>query len=123
MSHASVKTVHRALVSVNIKQSRWKRAFLKDENAIKRLNCIKEYKNWTKEKFENIIFIKECMVEKSRDPKGIWVIRRPKENWYKDGIKGVTKGPGIKLMVSACIWSKNKGCLISIFDKGVDRFV
>ena len=119
-----MKTIKRALASVNIKKWRArKRAFLKDEHAIKRLAWAKEYKNWTKEDFEGVIFSDECMVEKSKDPKGIWVFRTPEEKWHKDCIHGVTKGPGIKLMVWACIWSKNKGPLILIFDKSVDRFV
>jgi len=63
------------------------------------------------------------MVEKSKDPQGIWVLRTPEEKWHKDCIHGVTKGPGIKLMVWACIWGKNKSPLIRIFDKSVNRFV
>ena len=82
-----------------------------------------EYKNWTKEDFEGVIFSDECMVEKSKDPKGIWVFRTPEEKWHKDCIHGVTKGAGIKLMVWACIWGRNKGPLIPIFEKSVDRFV
>jgi len=122
--HASVKTIKRALASVDIKKSRArKRAFLKDEHAIKRLAWAKEYKNWIKKDFEEVICSDECMVEKSKDPKGIWVFRTPEEKWHKDCIQGVTKGPVIKLMVWACIWGKNKGPLIPIFDRSVDRFV
>ena len=35
------------------------------------------------------------MVDKSKDPKGIWVFRTPEEKWHKDCIHGVTKGAGI----------------------------
>ena len=63
------------------------------------------------------------MVEKSKNPKGIWVFRPPEEKWPKDCIHGVTKGPRIKLMVGACIWGKNMGPLIPIFDMSVNRFV
>jgi len=105
--HASVKTIKRALASVSIKKWRArKRAFLKDEHALKRLAWAKKYKDWTQEDFEGVIFSDECMVEKSKDPKGIWVFRTPEEKWHKDCIHGVTKGPGIKLMVWACIWGK-----------------
>ena len=41
----------------------------------------------------------------------------------KDCIHGVIKQPGIRLMVWACIWGKNKGPLIPIFDKSVNIFV
>jgi len=39
------------------------------------------------------------MVEKSIDSIGIWVFRTAEEKWHIDCIHGVTKGPGIKLMV------------------------
>jgi len=46
--HASVKTIKQALASVNIKKWRArKRAFLKDEHAVKRLACAKKYKDGT----------------------------------------------------------------------------
>jgi len=51
------------------------------------------------------------------------LFRTPEAKWHKYGIDGVTKGPGIKLMVWACIWGKNKGLLIPIFEKSVYRFV
>jgi len=58
-----------------------------------------EYKDWTKEDFEGVIFSDEFMVEKFRDLKSIWVFRTREKVWHKDCIYGVTKGPGIKLMV------------------------
>jgi len=51
------------------------------------------------------------------------VFRTAGEKWHKDCIHGVTKGAGIKLMVWACIWGRNKVPLIPIFEKSVDRFV
>ena len=78
--HASVKTIKWALASVNIKKGRArKRLFLKDEHAVKRLAWAKKYKDWTQEDFEGVIFNGECMVEMSKDPKGIWVFRTPEE--------------------------------------------
>jgi len=70
--HASVKTIKRALASVNIKKWRVrKRAFLQAEHAVKRLAWAKKYKDWTQEDFEGVIFSDECMVEKSKDSKSI----------------------------------------------------
>ena len=67
--HASVKTIKRALASVNIKKWRARKsAFLKDEHAVKRLAWAKKYKDWTQEDFEGVIFSDKCMVEKSKDP-------------------------------------------------------
>jgi len=121
--HASVKTIKRALASVNIKKWRArKRAFLKDEHAVKRLAWTKKYKDWTQEDVEGVIFSDECMVERSKDPNSIWVFRTPEEKWHKDCIHGVKIEPGIKWMVWACIWGKNKCSLIPIFDKSVNRF-
>jgi len=63
------------------------------------------------------------MVEKSKHGKGIWWFRTPEEEWQKNCIHGVTKEPGVKLMVWACIWGKNKSPLIPLVDKSVNRFV
>ena len=120
----SVRTVKRSLAEVNIKKWRAKkRALLKQRHAIQRLAWAKKHKEWTKEDWKGIIFSDECSVEKSKNPKGIWVFRTPAEKWEKDCIHGVTKGPGIKLMVWACIWGRNKGPLIPIFEKSVNRWV
>ena len=42
---------------------------------------------------------------------------------HKDRIHGLIKEPGIRFMVWACIWGKNKGTLIPIFDKSMNIFV
>jgi len=63
------------------------------------------------------------MVEKTKDPKGIWVFRTREEKWHKDGIHGATKGAGIRLIVWACIWDRNKGTLIPILEKRGNRYV
>jgi len=98
--YASVKTIKRAVVSVNIKKWRArKRAFLKDEHTVNRLAWAKKYKDWTQADFEGVIFSGEYIVEKSKDAKGIWVFRTPEEKWYKDCVHGVTKGPRIRLIV------------------------
>jgi len=80
--HASFHTVKRALASGNIKKWRArKRALLNNEHAVQRLDWAwaMEYKNWTKEDFEGVIFSDECIVQKSKDPKGIWEFRTPEE--------------------------------------------
>ena len=102
--HASVRTVKRSLALVNIRKWRAKkRALLKESHASQRLAWVKEHRGWTKEDWEGVIFSDECLVEKSRDPKSIWIFRTPDKKWKKECIQGVTKGPGIKLMVWACI--------------------
>jgi transposase len=61
-------------------------------------------------------------VEKTKDPRVIWVFRTPSEKWHKECIHGVTKGLWVKLMVWGCIWGRNKGPLIPIFEKRVNRW-
>ena len=121
--HTSVKTIKQALASANIKKWRVRqKAFLKHEDAVERLAWAKKYKNWVQEVLEGVIS-DECMVEKYKSPKGIWVFTTAEEMWHKDCIHGVTKEPGIKLMVWASTWGQTKGPLIPIFDKILNRFV
>ena len=58
--------------------------------------------------------------DRTQDP---FLLITPEEKYHKDYIHRVTKGAGIKLMVWACIWCRNKRPLIPIFGKSVDRFV
>jgi len=51
----------------------WEKSPAKDEHAVKRLAWAMEYKDWTKEDFEGVIFSDKCIVEKSKDDKGICV--------------------------------------------------
>jgi len=76
-----------------------------------------------KRDFEGVIFSNECMVEKFEDPKGICVFRTPEGKRHTNYIHEVTKGPGGRLMVGACIWGKIKCPLIAIFDRSLARFV
>ena len=97
---AFIATVKRAFASVNIKKWRERNTdLLRDKHAVRRLAGVIEYKDWTKQDFEGVMFSDECMVEKSRDLRGIWVCRTSEEKWYKDCTDGATKGPGIELMV------------------------
>jgi len=58
--HASLDTVKKGLASVIIKKWRARKgALLKDQHAVKRLAWAMEYKNWTKEDFEGVIFSDE----------------------------------------------------------------
>jgi len=94
--HASVKTIKRALASANIKKWRArKRAFLKDEHAVKRLAWAKKYNDWTQEDFEGVmIFSDECMVEKSKDPKGIGCSEQLRKSGIKTAFMGLQKDLG-----------------------------
>ena len=63
------------------------------------------------------------MVERSKDPWGVWVFRISEEKWEKECIHGVLKRAKIKLVAWACIWGRSKRPLIPIFDKSVNRWI
>ena len=50
------------------------------------------------------------------------MFRIPEKKWEKDCIQGVTKGPSVKLIVWGCIWRNQKGPLMSIIEKSMDRW-
>lgn len=119
----SIRTIKRILREADIRKWRAKkRAMLTPAHVASRLAWALKYKDWTEEEWEGVIFSDECSVEKSKAGQTDWVYARPNERYHKDCIQGVTKGPGIKLMVWSCIWGGNKGPLIPIFAQSVDRW-
>lgn len=94
-----------------------------DDHIAKRKVWGAKHKDWTVKEWERVLFSDECSLEKSKDPRTDGVFCTPQEKYLKECIHGVTKGPGIKLMVWSCIWGLNKGPLIPIFAKSVNRLV
>jgi len=122
--HCSIRTVKRALAEEDIKKWRAKkRALLTKKHAKQRLAWALAHKDWDVADWEGVIFSDECMVEKSRNSRVDWVFRTPAEKWHKDCIQGATKGPGVKLMVWACFWGNQKGPLMPVLERSVDRWV
>lgn len=80
-----------------------KRAMLTEEHAAQRLAWTRQYKKYTRKDWEAVLFSDERSVEKTRDPRTNWVFATPQEKYHKDCIRGVSKGPDVKLMVWACI--------------------
>jgi hypothetical protein len=77
----------------------------------------KAHEDSYKEDWECVIFSNESSVEKTEDPREIWVFRTAVEERHKECIHGVAKAPWLKLIVGGCIW----GPLIPIFEKRVNK--
>jgi hypothetical protein len=76
----------------------------KDEHAAEWLaSAEKKCRDWGK-KWKLAIRDDECSVEKSNDPRPIWVFGTPYEKWTKDSISPCQKGPDAKLMGWVCWW-------------------
>ena len=72
------------------------------------------HRDWTAEDFEGVIWSDECSVEKSKDPRQIWVFREPGEKWLAECVYPKEKNKGVSLMVWECFWGKNKSPLVPI---------
>lgn len=87
---------------------------LKPELVAQRLRWAMERRTWTAEDFEGIIWSDECSVEKSKDPRQMWVFREPDEKWLAECIQPKPKGKGISLMVWGCFCGRQKGPLVPV---------
>ncbi|KAH0602699.1 uncharacterized protein H6S33_008349 [Morchella sextelata] len=92
----SLATVDRVLRQANIKKWLAKhRPLLKPEHVKKWLDWAMQRKDWGIEEFMSVIWSDECAVERSKDPRQIWVFREPDEKWLADCIypKPKDRGP------------------------------
>ena len=120
----SVSTVRRALKEAGIQKWRaLERPLLTDENAAARLAWALEYKDWTEEDWECCIWSDECMVEKSKDPRSIWVFRSPPEKWHKDCIFPKFKGKSPGVMVWGSFYGQSRGMFVPIIIPYIDAEV
>lgn len=108
--YASVSTVKRVLSKAHIRK--WiaaERPELTENHAHQRLQWAIEHKDWTPEQWSKVIWSDECSVEKSKDPRQVWVFRSPGEKWFKDCINPKVKSGEVKLMVWGCFAGRRKG--------------
>lgn len=120
----SIHTVQHALKEEGVQK--WKaakRAFLTDDHAAQRFAWAKKYQHFMHDDWEAVLFSDECSVERAAYGRAQWVFRTPSQRYHKECVQGVTKNKGVKLMVWAFIWGCNKGPLIPIFAKSVNRWV
>jgi len=111
----SIRTIDGVLRKHNIRKWRaTKRPKLTEIHAQKRLEWARQYRHWTVEDWEGIVWSDECSVEKSDTGCSLWVYRTPKERWTKDYVEPKRKGKGVSLMVWGCFWGPNRGQLVPI---------
>ena len=113
--HASRSTLKRVLKKHNIKK--WtaaERPLLDDKIATLRLEWALRYKDWDAEDWKKVVWSDECSVEKSADPRQVWVFRTPGEKWLKACISGKMKSGQCSLMVWGCFAGELKGTFTSI---------
>ena len=77
----------------------------------------------TEEDWKRVIWSDEYSVEKSKDPRTVWVFRTAYEKRDKECIKTYEKGGEVKLMVWGCFWGTYWGTFVPLIVKSVDRFV
>lgn len=65
------------------------------------------------------------MIERSRDPRKIWVFRTPSktEKFIQECVAPYTKGTDIKLIIWGCFWGVNKGTMVLLIVKSVNHKV
>jgi len=74
--NVSVRTVNRILAKEGIKTWRAKkRPKLTEDHAAEHLRWALCYAYWTEEDWKQVIWSDECSVEKSKDPRTVWVFR------------------------------------------------
>jgi hypothetical protein len=109
-SQVSTRTVRRVLAKAHIKK--WiaaERPELTENHARQRLEWALEHKDWTSEQWSKVVWSDECSVEKSKDPRQVWVFKTPGKKWLKDCINPKLKSGLVKLMVWGCFAGKRKG--------------
>jgi len=122
--HVSIRTVKRVLAKEGIKKWRAKkRPKLTEDQAASRLHWALHNADWTEEDWKRVIWSDEYSVEKSKDPRTVWVFCTPYEKWDKEYIQTYEKGPGVKLMVWGCFWGRYRGTFVPLIVHSVNRFV
>src|SRR5439155_2498031 len=79
---AGIQPIKRILKQHNI--GKWrakKRPRLKQQHADQRLEWALKYEHWRDEDWRKVIWSDESTVERSKDPRTVWVFRTPNEKW------------------------------------------
>ena len=115
-SNLSISTIRRRLKEENIQK--WlaiERPRLTERHAEKRYEWAKKHLQWTVEQWRKVIWSDECSVEKSADPRQMWVFRRPgaAEQFKPKNIKPKDKCKGVSVMIWACFISNVRGPMVT----------
>lgn len=115
--HVSLDTLDLTLRKMHIKKWRAaKRIALAPELARERLEWALAHRDWTLEDWKRAVWSDEYMVEKSKDPRVVWIFRSPHEKWVKDCIQPVS-AKRVKLMVWKCFYGNTHGTFSPIIVK------
>lgn len=91
-----------------------KRPKLKPEHAKKRLDWARARRNWSIEDWQKYCWSDECKVERSKDPRTVWVFASNKERFLPECVNPELKGPDTWLIVWACFYWDQKGTFAPI---------
>ena len=91
-----------------------KRPKLKSWHAKKRLAWAKAHKHWTVEDWTRFCWSDESKIERSKDPRTVWVFAAPEERYRPECVNPKVKGPDIWLMVWGCFYGNHKGTFVPI---------
>jgi len=115
-SNVSLDTLRRILRQNNIRKWRAaQRPRLTLKHVAARFQWSKDNKDNTDEQWRRIIWSDECSVEKGKDPRQVWVFRRPgeAEKFKPQNVVPKEKGKGVSLMVWGCFAGNIRGPLVS----------
>jgi len=113
--NVSVRTVKCILTKEGMKKWRAKkRPKLTEDHAVERLHWALRYADWTEEDWRWVIWSDECSVEKSKNPRRVWVFRTAYEKWDKECIQTYEKGGEVKMMVWGCFWGPYRGTIVPL---------
>jgi len=123
----SVCTIRRRLAENNIHKWRaTRRPRLNKGHVAKRLQWAKEHLRWTEEEWRKIGWSDECSVEKSANPRQVWVFRCPgeKEKYCPKNVVPKDKSGGVSLMIWGCFVGDIKSPLVALRRKhNADAYV
>ena len=122
--NVSLITVRRLLRQHHLRK--WlakKRPKLTEQHAAKRLAWALEYRSFTVDDWEGVIFSDECSVEKSPTGSQAWVFRLPSEKWNRSCILPKKCRKETSLMVWSCFYGKTRGPLVAHPEKSVNANV
>lgn len=119
-SDLSIRTMQRRLKEHDIQKHRAaKRARLTEKHAATRFKWAKEHLRWSLDDWRKVGFSDECSVEKSSDPRGIWVFRRPgkRERYRPQNVIAKDSSGGVSLMVWGCFCGDQVSSLAAVRGK------
>lgn len=106
------RTVKRRLSENDIQKWRAaKRPLLEQDHAKQRLLWAKEKKYWTGHDWQRVMFSDECSVERSADPRAVWVFRRRWERFHKDCVDPRRKSGAVTVGIHSCFAGEIPGWL------------